>query len=84
MDEIDDIQWMRERDEQELGETRDRLLHIIGEHEQLLHGGGCCLQERVNAIAFFAHSLGLLARSDETWTYMRTILEAVYEAQHEA
>jgi hypothetical protein len=79
---MDDIEWMREQDERELGQARDHLLTVIGEHESRHHDGGCCLLERVNALAFFAHSLGLRADADETWIYIRTILEAVYEAHH--
>ena len=79
---MDDIEWMRAQDERELGASRDLLLNVIGAHEERHHGGGCCLQERVNAIAFFAHSLGLRADADETWRYIRRILEAVYEHHH--
>jgi hypothetical protein len=81
-DEKNDIEWMREHDEQLLGGARNEILRTIAEHERRIHGGGCCLSERINVIAFMAHSLGLRANADETWTYIRTILEAVYEAHH--
>jgi len=83
MDDDADIQWMRDKDEQELGQARDLLLHVISEHERRHHGGGCCLEERVNAMAFFAHSLGFLASANDSWDFIRTILQVVYEAHHD-
>jgi hypothetical protein len=79
---IDEIQKMRDNDEKHLGAGRDRILQFIQDHEERIHDGGCCLEERVNAVAFIAHSLGLLAGADETWTMVRAILEVVYEAHH--
>ena len=77
-----DERVLRERDEKYLGASRDKILEFIGEHEQEIHGGGCCLEERINAIAFITHSLGLTAGSDETWTLIRKVLELVYEEHH--
>lgn len=82
MAEIDEIEWLRESDEKRLGGVRDEILQVISDHEERIHGGGCCLSERINAIAFFAHSLGLRSEADETWTYIRAILGAVYESHH--
>lgn len=76
-------EMLRDRDEKYLGAARDKILAFIGEHEQEMHDGGCCLEERVNAIAFLAHSLGLSAGCDETWELIRKIQLLVYEAHHD-
>ena len=77
-----DERSLRERDEKYMGPARDRILEFIAEHERDTHGGGCCIEERVNAIAFITHSLGLTAGCDETWTLIRKVLELVYEEHH--
>ena len=77
-----DEETIRAADEMNLGPARDTILEFIGNHEQVQHGGGCCLEERINAICFLAHSLGLRSDCDETWVIIRKILNAVYEAHH--
>lgn len=77
-----DDDTLREIDELNLGFARDRIIDVISFHEAEHHDGGCCLEERVNAVAFVAHSLGLKAGCDETWELIRKILELVYEAHH--
>jgi hypothetical protein len=75
--------YLRSEDQQALGTTRDRILDIIRDHERLRHGGGCCLEERIGAVAFIAHSLGLAADDDDAWRFARTIVKLVYELEHE-
>lgn len=77
-----DEETIRAQDELYLGAARETILEFIGEHERLQHQGGCCLEERVNAIAFLAHALGLRSDCDETWGIVRKILGAVYEEHY--
>jgi len=72
--------YLRSDDQQALGATRDRILDIIADHERLRHGGGCCIEERIAAVAFIAHSLGLAGDDDDAWEFARSIVKNVYEA----
>lgn len=65
---------------QNLGSQRDDIVEIIRQHEKQRHGGGCCIEERINAVAFIAHSLGLAADDNDAWEFARTIIKQVYEA----
>jgi hypothetical protein len=74
--------YLRREDQQALGATRDRVLDIIRQHERRQHGGGCCIEERIGAVAFLAHSLGLAADDLDAWEFARSIVKHVYEAGH--
>lgn len=65
---------------QNLGSQRDSIVDTIRDHERTRHGGGCCIEERINAVAFIAHSLGLAADDNDAWEFTRTIIKQVYEA----
>jgi hypothetical protein len=65
-----------------LGSSRDRIVDAIKHHEQQRHGGGCCIEERINAVAFIAHSLGLAADDNDAWEFARAIIKQVYEISH--
>lgn len=41
---------------------RDQLFVVINDHEVAAHDGRACRTERVNAIAYFAHCLGIKPR----------------------
>lgn len=79
-DEIDEIEWLRKHDEKLLGGARDQILQLMTEHEHSHHGGGYCISERINVVAFIAHSLGLRADANDTWEYIRAILVTFYES----
>jgi hypothetical protein len=64
-----------------LGDSRDDLIDMIRRHERQRHGGGCCLEERISAVAFIAHSLGLAADDNDAWDYARAIVKQVYEVE---
>jgi hypothetical protein len=71
------------RDSDQLGAARDTILNLIYRHEKERHGGGCCIEDRISAVAFIAHSLGLAADDDDAWEFARTIVRQVYEAAHD-
>jgi hypothetical protein len=72
-------QALRERDEEMYGAARNMIRSWIGDHEMKMHGGGTCIEERINAIAFIAHALGLAAEDDGAWEFMRSVIRNVYE-----
>ena len=75
--------YFRPQDQEVLGAARDTILDLIARHERDRHGGGCCIEDRISAVAFIAHSLGLAADDDDAWEFARTIIRQIYEAAHD-
>jgi hypothetical protein len=73
---------LHERELQVMEQAVDCILDIIRIHEDRRHGGVCCINERVNAVAFIAHQLGLAADDDNVWEFARAIIKAFYEPNH--
>lgn len=52
----------------------DQLIEVTERHDRLSHGGDPCMKERVNAVAFLAHCVGLAAAhgrfvAERLWLY---------------
>jgi hypothetical protein len=75
--------YLRPQDQQVLNTARDDILDLISRHEKEQHGGGCCIEDRIAAVAFIAHSLGLAADDDDAWEFARNIVRNIYEATHD-
>lgn len=74
--------YLHERELEILNDARDCILDMIRLHEKRRHGTGFCLEERINAVAFIAHSLGLAADDNDAWEFARAIIKQVYEIGH--
>jgi hypothetical protein len=42
-----------------MAEVRDRLFTILEDHEREVHGGRACMANRISAVAYLAHCLGV-------------------------
>lgn len=61
---------------EQMRDIRDRLFATLEAHEQEEHAGGACWGNRISAIAYLCHSLGI---SEQQVSRVREVL-AVYDA----
>jgi hypothetical protein len=86
--EVTDDLSVEERDEMAMKAiTRkmgDDLNQMIERHEEIMHKGGSCIEERVNSVAYLAHRVGIRDRHS-LWMLIKRIEDYEdYHHEHEA
>jgi hypothetical protein len=61
------------------GQSTEGIVAFIRLHEKDKHSGKPCMDERVNAVAYIAHHLGMAADDDHVWEFIRTVVKMIYE-----